>query len=70
MTNKLVLLTVKEVSELLRVQRAKVYILIETGALKATKIGSDWRIRLDSVEEVIGPLPLEYITRCSPGTPN
>ncbi|NBW41286.1 DNA-binding protein [bacterium] len=55
---KPVLLTVSEVSRLLRIQRAKVYLLIETGALDGTKVGGDWRIRTDSIEKLIGELPL------------
>ena len=51
-----ILLTVQEVSRLLRIQRAKVYLLIETGCLQAVKVGSAWRIRRDSVEELIGPI--------------
>jgi excisionase family DNA binding protein len=50
------MLTVKETADLLRIQRAKVYILIESGVLSAVKIGSSWRVRRDSVEALIGPL--------------
>ncbi len=57
MLEKPILLTVREVSQLLRIRRAKVYILIDTGCLKAAKIGGDWRIRTESVEELIGELP-------------
>ena len=38
------LLTVKEVSLLLRVQRPKVYELIKEGAIDGFKVGADWRI--------------------------
>lgn len=57
MIEKPILLTVREVSQLLRIRRAKVYILIDTGCLRASKIGGDWRIRTESVEELIGELP-------------
>ena len=53
---KPLVLTVREVSEILRIQRAKVYILIEDGTLSGHKVGADWRIRTDSVESLIGPL--------------
>lgn len=54
------LLTVREVAALLRIQRAKVYILIENGTLEATKIGADWRVKVRSIEQLIGPLPEEF----------
>ena len=59
MTQKVILLTVRETSELLRIQRAKVYLLIESGCLKAVKVGSAWRVRRDSLEELIGPVTLD-----------
>lgn len=52
-----VLLTVREVSTLLRVQRPKVYELIKDGAIDGFKVGADWRIRRDSVENLIGAIP-------------
>jgi excisionase family DNA binding protein len=52
-----VLLTVREVSMLLRVQRPKVYDLIKDGAIDGFKVGADWRIRRDSVEALIGQIP-------------
>jgi excisionase family DNA binding protein len=55
-----ILLTVKEVSTLLRVQRPKVYELIHAGAIEGFKVGADWRIRRDSVEKLIGAIPLEF----------
>jgi excisionase family DNA binding protein len=61
---KPILLTVSEVASLLRIQRAKVYILIETGALNGKKVGGDWRIRTDSVEALIGDLP-ETAFKCA-----
>lgn len=54
---KPLLLTVREVSSLLRVQRPKVYELIKDGAIDGFKVGADWRIRRDSVETLIGPIP-------------
>jgi excisionase family DNA binding protein len=55
-----ILLTVKEVSTVLRVQRPKVYELIKDGAIDGFKVGADWRIRRDSVEKLIGPIPEEF----------
>ena len=51
------LLTVREVTLLLRVQRPKVYELIRDGAIAGFKVGADWRIRRDSVEHLIGQIP-------------
>jgi excisionase family DNA binding protein len=55
-------LTVKEVSELLRIHRPKVYDLIKCGALEGIKIGSDWRVKRSSVEELIGPIPDSFFS--------
>lgn len=57
------LLTVREVSQLLRVQRPKVYELIKDGAIDGFKVGADWRIRKDSVENLIGPIPEDFFDR-------
>ena len=43
------ILTVKEVSELLRVNQSTVYKLIRQGRMPAFRIGSDWRIRTDLI---------------------
>jgi excisionase family DNA binding protein len=48
--------TVQETAKMLRIQRAKVYLLIESGALEAIKIGSAWRVRRSSLEQLIGPI--------------
>lgn len=58
-TNKPLLSTVREAAHILRIKRSKVYILISTGAVKASKIGADWRIRTDSLEALVGEIPLE-----------
>lgn len=57
------LLTVKEVGDLLRVQRPKVYELIKEGAIEGFKVGADWRVRRDSVELLVGQIPEEFFTR-------
>ena len=55
------LLTVREVSELLRIQRAKIYDLLEGGeVLKGFKLGSDWRLRREDVERLTGKIPIEF----------
>lgn len=54
------LLTVREVSELLRIRRQKVYLLIELGCLTGFKIGNDWRVRKESVEKLMGPIPGQF----------
>lgn len=55
-----VLFTVKEVMQLLRLSRAKVYLLIEEGIVEGFKLGADWRITRRSVEKMIGPIPSDY----------
>jgi len=52
-----ILLTVREVSKLLRIHRPKVYELIKDGTIEGFKLGSDWRIRRHSIEALIGPIP-------------
>ncbi len=52
--SKPLLLTVREVSKLLRIHRPKVYLLIKDGTLRAFKLGADWRITKDSVERLMG----------------
>jgi excisionase family DNA binding protein len=43
------ILTVKEVSELLRVNRSTVYKLVRQGKIPAFRIGSDWRFQADLI---------------------
>ena len=52
-----VLLTVKEVSQLLRIHRPKVYDLIRDGTIEGFKLGSDWRVKRESIEKLLGPIP-------------
>lgn len=54
------LLTVREVMDILRIHRTKVYELIEDGTLKGCKVGGNWRVRRDSLEALIGPIPTDY----------
>lgn len=54
------LLTVKEVATLLRIHRPKVYDLIREGTIEGFKLGSDWRVRRESVEKLIGEIPSSF----------
>jgi excisionase family DNA binding protein len=54
------LLTVREVALLLRIHRPKVYCLIQEGTIEGFKLGSDWRIKRESVERLIGPIPEDF----------
>ena len=47
------LLTVTEVVQLLRLKRQKVYVLLELGMLTGFRVGSDWRVRADSVYQMM-----------------
>jgi excisionase family DNA binding protein len=53
------ILTIKEVSELLKIHQATVYKMIRESRIPAFKIGSDWRFQKDQVvhwiaEQTIG----------------
>lgn len=61
-TKRPLLLTVREVSKLLRIHRPKVYDLIKEGSIEGFKIGADWRIKRESVEAMIGPIPDDFFT--------
>jgi excisionase family DNA binding protein len=54
------LLTVKEVAKLLRIHRPKVYDLIKAGTIEGFKLGSDWRVKRESVEKLIGEIPEDF----------
>jgi excisionase family DNA binding protein len=49
MENDHEVLTVKEVSELLRVNPSTIYRLTKEGRIPAFKIGSDWRFRKEGI---------------------
>lgn len=57
------LLTVKEVSLLLRIHRPKVYDLINDGMIEGFKLGSDWRVKRESVEKLIGEIPADFFDK-------
>jgi len=44
------ILTVKEVSDLLRVHRTTVYKLLRDGKIPSFRVGTDWRFRKDRIE--------------------
>jgi len=54
------LLTVREASKVLRIHRPKVYDLIRDGTIQGFKLGSDWRIKRESVEKLVGPIPEDF----------
>ena len=57
MSNVPLVFTVREVMQLLRLSRAKVYVLIEEGVIDGFKLGADWRVTKASVEKLIGTIP-------------
>jgi len=58
-----IILTVQEVTRLLRVQRPKVYELIKSNIIQGFKVGADWRIKRESVEKLIGPIPESFFNK-------
>ncbi|WKZ56590.1 MAG: helix-turn-helix domain-containing protein [Bdellovibrionota bacterium] len=54
------LLTVQEVSQILRIHRPKVYDLIKAGVIDGFKLGSDWRVKRESIEKLTGPIPENF----------
>jgi excisionase family DNA binding protein len=56
------LLTVMEVAKLLRIHRPKVYDLIKAGTIEGFKLGSDWRVKRESVERLIGEIPEDFFS--------
>lgn len=58
------LLTVREVAKLLRIHRPKVYLLIKDGSIEGFKLGADWRIKRQSIEKLIGPIPDSFFNGC------
>jgi excisionase family DNA binding protein len=49
-----------EVAKLLRIHRPKVYDLIKAGTIEGFKLGSDWRVKRESVEKLIGEIPEDF----------
>ena len=44
-------LTVAELSEYLQIHRTTIYRMLRQGKLPGFRIGSDWRFRLEAIEE-------------------
>jgi excisionase family DNA binding protein len=61
-----VVLTVKEVSQLLRIHRPKVYELIREGSIQGFKLGADWRVTRESVEKLVGRIPKTFFKKEAP----
>ena len=57
------LLTVTEVSKILRVHRPKVYDLVKWGDIEGFKLGADWRIRTSSIEKLVGEITPEMLRK-------
>lgn len=52
-------MTPEEAAELLRVHRTTVYRLIDSGEIKATRVGGQWRIPEAALREMLGDVPDE-----------
>lgn len=61
--SKPLLLTIREVAQLLRVYRPKVYELVKAGTVEGFKVGSDWRVTVASVERLIGTIPDDFFVK-------
>lgn len=59
-SRKPLLLTVNEVSQLLRIHRPKVYDLIRGGYIAGFKLGADWRVKRESIEKLVGQIPDDF----------
>lgn len=44
------LMTVREVSAYLRVDRSTIYRLVRTGRIPAFRVGSDWRFDIEAID--------------------
>ena len=47
------ILTVKEVASLLKTSRQQVRKMIQSGDLPAVKVGREWRIRMDTLDDLL-----------------
>ena len=52
--SKPLVLTIMETAKILKCQRQKVYQLLNKEILQGFKIGSDWRVKISSVEKLLG----------------
>jgi excisionase family DNA binding protein len=57
MAQEFEVLTVKEVSEMLRIHKATLYRLVKAGKIPRFRIGSDWRFRSDLLKRWMAERP-------------
>ena len=57
------ILTIKETESLLRLGRAKLYMLLREGFIEGFKVGSDWRVVKSSVEKLVGPISEDFFSK-------
>jgi excisionase family DNA binding protein len=57
MAREFEVLTVKEVSEMLRIHKITLYRLVRAGKIPSFRIGSDWRFRSDLLERWMAERP-------------
>ena len=57
--------TPEEAAELLRVHRTTIYRLIDSGEIKAIRIGGQWRISETALTELLGHPPIEEAPEAS-----
>jgi excisionase family DNA binding protein len=57
MAHEFEVLTVKEVSEMLRIHKATLYRLVKAGKIPRFRIGSDWRFRSDLLKRWMAERP-------------
>ena len=55
MTDEIKVYTLQEVADILKVTRRTVYSYVKDGSLKARKIGREWRVTSESLQEFIRP---------------
>lgn len=53
MKTDLILYTIEEVTQILKVTQRTVYNFIKNGDLKAVKVGKYWRVRHEDLEEFL-----------------
>lgn len=70
MSQKPLLLTTKEASSILRINRAKLYALIKGDVIEGVRVGADWRVKTASIERLCGlKIPDTYFSTANPATP-
>ena len=51
--NELKLYTIDEVTEILKISQRTLYVYIKNKSLKAVKVGKDWRVRKNDLQDLI-----------------